>query len=536
MDTVPTHPKNFQVFFGPPGTGKTTMLSRLVARYAEYEGADTLLLTSFTKAAAHELAGRDLAVATGSIGTLHSHCFQGLDHPTIAQSKTTEWNAAFPRYAMSTGGAAHDLNDSAKTAAQHGRPDERGPQGESLLGDAMLSAYDLLRAALQPLSTAPASVQLFVGHYEMWKHSHGYLDYTDLLTHGLRRLRMAPGRPRTLIVDEAQDLSLLQWALITQWSHHAVRTIAGGDDDQALYRWAGADAAPLLAADQESKSVLPKSYRLPNAIFDYAQQFLHAIRTREPKAWTSNGLPGEHVPLTASWRNPESVRPLIERALAVPDQTFLVLAPCSYMLEPIVSMLRQDGLPFANPWRRRRGDWNPLFHGGRGIGSVTRLLDFLRDPRRLWTGRELGTWAKTIRKRGNLLPGAESFLAVHEDQDTICPLSMLEKILTPAALQGALNGGISWLETHMLKQYATGMAFPLRVYQRFGRSAIAENPRIMVGTCHSVKGGEADEVVLFRELSRAFQQARSNGGDEADGVERMLYVGATRSRHTLYTI
>jgi len=206
------------------------------------------------------------------------------------------------------------------------------------------------------------------------------------------------------------------------------------------------------------------------------------------------------------------------------------------MLEHIVSMLRHEGIPFANPWRRRRGDWNPLFHGGRGISSVTRLLDFLRDPRRLWTWRELGTWGKIVRKRHNLLPGAESLLIMHEDEDTICPLAMLEKILMPDALQGALNGGISWLETHILKQYAPGMTFPLRVYRRFGRPALAEDPRIMVGTCHSVKGGEADEVVLFRELSRAFQQARSNGGDDADGVERMLYVGATRARHVLYTI
>lgn len=528
------HPKNFQVIFGPPGTGKTTTLSRQVSRYADYEGTDTLLLTSFTKAAAQELAGRDLALAPGSIGTLHSHCFQGLDHPTIAESKAADWNAAFPRYPMDTGSTASHVNDSAKTL--RGLPDERALQGEALLGDTLLSAYNLHRAALQPLTTAPPAVQSFAKDYEPWKKSLGYLDFTDLLTHALRYLPIAPGRPRTLVADEAQDFTPLHWAVITQWSQHATRTIAGGDDDQALYRWCGADATPLLAADQESKSVLPKSYRLPNAIYDYAQQYLAAIRTREPKTWTSNGLPGEQSPLTASWRNPESLRPIIERVLDTPDRTCMLLAPCSYMLEHIVSMLRHEGIPFANPWRRRRGDWNPLFYGGRGVSSVMRLLDFLRAPDRLWTWRELGTWGKIIRKRHNLLPAADTMLALHDDEDTICPLPMLEKIFTPEALQGALTGGIAWLESHMLKEYATGMAFPLRVYRRFGRQGLAEDPRILTGTCHSVKGGEADEVVLFRELSRSSQQARANGGDEADGVERMLYVGATRARHVLYTV
>lgn len=530
---IRTIPKNFQVFFGPPGTGKTTKLSDFAIRYAEYEGADTLMLTSFTKAAALELAGRDLSLTAGSIGTLHSHCYQGLDHPTIAESKTKDWNESFPRYPMATGGTASQVNDSAKTL--HGLPDERAAHGESLLGDVLLSAYNLRRGALLPFSKADPVLRMFVKYWEDWKAQNGYLDFTDLLVRGLDVLKVAPGRPRTLMVDEAQDCTPLHWAVITQWSQHAVRTIAGGDDDQALYRWCGADATPLLAADATSKSVLPKSYRLPNAIYTYAQQYLQAIRTREPKTWTSNGLSGEQSDLGVSWRNPESLRSLIEQSLAMPERTLMILAPCSYMLEHIVTLLRREGIPFANPWRRRRGDWNPLFHGGRGVSSVTRLLDFLRAPDRLWTWRELGTWGAMIRTRPNLLPAAKALLTLNADDNTVCPLATLEKIFTPEALQGALNGGISWLETHILKQYATGMAFPLHVYQRFGRQVLVEDPRVMVGTCHSVKGGEADTVVLFRELSRAFQQARDSGGDDADSVERMLYVGATRARHVLYT-
>src|SRR5579862_1388839 len=46
--------------FGPPGTGKTTYLSKQVKNAAERFGSDSVLVTSFTRAAAAELVGRDL--------------------------------------------------------------------------------------------------------------------------------------------------------------------------------------------------------------------------------------------------------------------------------------------------------------------------------------------------------------------------------------------------------------------------------------------------------------------------------------------
>ena len=64
--------------FGPPGTGKTTNLTRQIRRAVERYGSNAILVTSFSRAAAHELAGRDLPVDPDRVGTLHSHCFHAL--------------------------------------------------------------------------------------------------------------------------------------------------------------------------------------------------------------------------------------------------------------------------------------------------------------------------------------------------------------------------------------------------------------------------------------------------------------------------
>ena len=86
--------------FGPPGTGKTTSLTRQIRHAVERYGPDSILVTSFSRAAAAELAGRDLPISSDRIGTLHSHCYHALDAPEIAESNVGEWNRQYPHLAI----------------------------------------------------------------------------------------------------------------------------------------------------------------------------------------------------------------------------------------------------------------------------------------------------------------------------------------------------------------------------------------------------------------------------------------------------
>ena len=55
-----------------------------------------------------------------------------------------------------------------------------------------------------------------------------------------------------------------------------------------------------------------------------------------------------------------------------------------------------------------------------------------------------------------------------------------------------------------------------------------------MGTIHSVKGGQADVVYLFPDLSRAGDEQYQCVGAARDAVVRLFYVGVTRARQTLY--
>jgi superfamily I DNA/RNA helicase len=90
----------------PEGAGKTTYLSKQVAHAAEKYGPDKVLVTSFTRAAAAELVGRDLPIGRNQIGTLHAHCYRALGAPELAEKKEhlAEWNKSYPNWALSGGG------------------------------------------------------------------------------------------------------------------------------------------------------------------------------------------------------------------------------------------------------------------------------------------------------------------------------------------------------------------------------------------------------------------------------------------------
>src|ERR1700733_12727718 len=72
--------------FGPPGTGKTTNLTRQIRRAVQRFGERAVLVTRLSRAAAAELAGQDLPIAADRIGSLHSHCWHGLCRPQIAEA------------------------------------------------------------------------------------------------------------------------------------------------------------------------------------------------------------------------------------------------------------------------------------------------------------------------------------------------------------------------------------------------------------------------------------------------------------------
>lgn len=102
--------------------------------------------------------------------------------------------------------------------------------------------------------------------YEKFKKEKGLIDFEDMLEMALEADRKVT--TQTVIVDEAQDLSPLQWDVVDT-IFDADMIIAAGDDMQSIFSFQGAKPELFLSFSDKVK-VLKRNYRIPKNLWDFA--------------------------------------------------------------------------------------------------------------------------------------------------------------------------------------------------------------------------------------------------------------------------
>jgi ATP-dependent DNA helicase UvrD/PcrA len=524
--------------FGPPGTGKTTSLTKHVQSAVERFGIDSVLVTSFTKAAAEELAGRDMPLDERQIGTLHSHCFHALEKPQIAETCVEEWNKKNPRLAI-TKVCRHFTLDGEDVS------EEESPQQKE--GDRLLQQLNCCRGLMHEPAKWPAVVRDFDVKWRRCKDAGGLMDFTDLIQTALNEIPAAPGYPSVIVADEGQDLTKMQMSLVRKWGQRANYLVLAGDDDQTLYSFGGARPETILEPDVpwDYKIFLSESYRVPRLPHAVADRIVRQISRRQQKTYLPRPADGQVLHLSqAGYRSPEYwILKTAEQHLAK-GKTIMFLASCSYMLHPVIAVLRKYAIPFHNTYRKANGFWNPLRLGkgsaGYRIRELLRALPGPSDRQGLWTCGELRSWTEWLRANGILRPGAGELLRSSKRSAPV-PMERLSEIFEPRALASLMECYgqgypelLKWWRARIAIEFQNRTKYPAEVVARHGPDGLTQEPRITVGTIHSVKGGEADVVYLFPDLSQAGSEKYQRRGLQRDSVLRLFYVGVTRTRETLY--
>ena len=159
-----------------------------------------------------------------------------------------------------------------------------------------------------------------------------------------------------------------------------------------------------------------------------------------------------------------------------------------------------------------------------------------------WTQGEVAQWAEVLHSSGVLRRGAKKNLARYDSREpaVLSAEGILVQSFEPDALESlmlAWDGGykalLEWWRSRLPANMLRRAQFPINVAMKHGPHALAETPKVIVGTIHSVKGGQADVVYLFPDLSQAGDAQYASGGALRDNVVRLFYVGITRARETL---
>jgi hypothetical protein len=123
----------------------------------------------------------------------------------------------------------------------------------------------------------------------------------------------------------------------------------------------------------------------------------------------------------------------------------------------------------------------------------------------------------------------------------IVTIELLDRLFEPDVLdqladaisEAPLEKYFQWWLDHMQRTKRKQADYPVRVALRGGVGSLIETPKIIIGTGHSVKGGESDVVYVFPDLSVAGMRQWEGHPKERDAIIRLGYVMMTRARETL---
>ena len=513
------------IVIGPPGTGKTTFLKKKVDRLIN-EGhcrPDEIGYFSFTVKAAEEIRDRvntikwsedELKKMYPYFCTLHSLAYkrlqlQGTD--IMDEQDYEELSRITGRLFVNKMKKGNGVDISMPTA-------------KSEYQDIINLAYakypnkeDRLRRVFQTVKLNDYGARNTIEQMDLdlknFKRDRQKLEYVDYFNRFLEKRN--PPQLKYLFVDEAQDLSAHQWKVISMIEEVAqpIETYVAGDDDQAIFRWAGADIEHFIdMAMDPTNNVIPlkQSYRITKSVHIIATKLAQRISKRIDKTYNPREEEGEVKFL--------NIRPLNK---GLQEGEWLILCRTHEIVKQVCESLEMYG------WLYKRY--------GQSVINL-KYIEAIKAWTRLQKGHKVsGQQCDTLYQFMDSTRIKRNYGTFKGDHANVYTLEDLIK-------DYGLRETIKDIDVRTMKWYDVLNAKGLRKRINYLRAIMREGnklddtPRIEVSTIHASKGGERDNVMLLTDLSYGPYKSSTETQQGRDDEARVFYVGMTRAKKKLVIV
>lgn len=355
-----------------------------------------------------------------------------------------------------------------------------------------LDFYDMERSgALTSKQLAEADIEKayynqIVRNYEAYKAREEKADFFDCLIKYVENGEALP--VKVAMIDEAQDITALQWRVIEKAFRKAEKIIIAGDDKQCIFSYSGARPDFLIQLSKQFPvEHLSKSYRIPYSVYKLSVAITNFIGEKteqeaEPRMENGEGM-------VMQLNGLERILNFLDESCIKndPDKTaWYILARNNCFLEESKKVLEEALIPY---WTAEG-----FFMGGE---IMKRLKDYenfkmegYRDPKKKEDFQ---------RKFG------------------------IEDFTQPFTETNLFTEGRKWVYASYIEKYG------LKKLEEMCKW----NPQVLVSTIHHVKGGEAKNVAIMLDTTR---KTKGNVFENIDEELRILYVGVTRAKENLFLI
>ena len=465
------------IILGGPGTGKTTKLISVVEKeISSGVEPEHIAYVSFTRQAAYGARKRiDLTEKqTPWFRTLHSMAFRRLGMSRTEVLDNTHYEKVCEMLGMKFSGFI-DLEAPAY-----------GPEGNKCL-----AIIEYSRNTLQDLKKAWSThggsidwfkLKRFYDTLIKYKSDMQLIDYSDMLERFVNA--NATLDVDVAIIDEAQDLTPLQWKVASVAFASCKRLYIGGDDDQAIYKWSGADVETFINL-KGNVEVLKKSHRQPAAVFKQSSKILQRIKNRREKVFS----PADRLGSVFFHNRVEGID--------LSQGTWLLLGRNYYLLRHYEMLVREQGYLYSTKGK---------------LSYDKNLIRAIQAYERLRKGSaEIGIEINVILKK----------LGIKKKVDTTKNYTAKELDIDTTKIWHDAFKGVNLKD----RQYLVSCL-------RRGEDPRKE-PRIRIDTIHASKGAEADNVIVMSDVSR---QSYVGLQKSPDDEHRVFYVAVTRAINNLHIV